>query len=226
MNPSYFDRSHLGKFGTIARGGENLANLFFTWYGACFADGALSARMKSLTALATAHVVQCPYCIDAYSSDPLEKGADLEQMTEAVHVAAAVRGASTLSYGAQMVALAGTRTGMAAHPVPDAYFEAGTGRERLADFEPNLLGQFDGWDAATWEEGELTSAEKGIIGVAIAHVLQSPYEIERLSSLAIDAGATLEQLTEAVHVAAAIRGGAALVHAVQMLEHLDNRSGQ
>jgi 4-carboxymuconolactone decarboxylase len=49
-----------------------------------------------------AHAVQCPYCIDAYSKDSLEKGADLDQMTEAVHVAAAIRGGATLVHGVQM----------------------------------------------------------------------------------------------------------------------------
>jgi alkylhydroperoxidase/carboxymuconolactone decarboxylase family protein len=68
-----------------------------------FADGALSAREKSLIALAVAHAVQCPYCIDAYSTDALEKGADLEQMTEAVHVAAAIRGGASLVHGMQML---------------------------------------------------------------------------------------------------------------------------
>ena len=46
--------------------------------------------------------MQCPYCIDAYTSDCLEKGADLEQMTEAVHVAAAIRGGASLVHGVQM----------------------------------------------------------------------------------------------------------------------------
>ncbi len=53
-------------------------------------------------ALAVAHVVQCPYCIDAYSKDALEKGSDLDQMTEAVHVAAAIRGGASLVHGVQM----------------------------------------------------------------------------------------------------------------------------
>ena len=68
-----------------------------------FADGALSAREKALIALAVAHAVQCPYCIDAYSQECLEKGADLEQMTEAVHVAAAIRGGASLVHGVQML---------------------------------------------------------------------------------------------------------------------------
>jgi alkylhydroperoxidase/carboxymuconolactone decarboxylase family protein len=61
-------------------------------YGEVFKDSELSAREKSLIALAVAHAVQCPYCIDAYSSDALEKGWSEGQMMEAVHVAAAIRG--------------------------------------------------------------------------------------------------------------------------------------
>jgi AhpD family alkylhydroperoxidase len=40
---------------------------------------------------AVSHAVQCPYCIDAYSSDAYEKGYSEAQMMEAVHVAAAIR---------------------------------------------------------------------------------------------------------------------------------------
>ena len=79
-----------------------LAEKFFAWYDAVFAEGALSEREKSLIALAVAHAVQCPYCIDAYSQDCLRKGADSEQMTEAVHVAAAIRGGASLVHGIQM----------------------------------------------------------------------------------------------------------------------------
>ncbi len=57
---------------------------------------------EALIALAVAHTVQCPYCIDAYSSACLEKGSDPEQMTEAIHVAAAIRSGSSLVHGVQM----------------------------------------------------------------------------------------------------------------------------
>lgn len=100
---TYYKPEHLPRFGTIAEGNQELADAFFAWYGKVFQDGALTAREKSLIALAVAHTVQCPYCIDAYSSDCLEKGADLEQMTEAVHVAAAIRGGSSLVHGVQML---------------------------------------------------------------------------------------------------------------------------
>jgi alkylhydroperoxidase/carboxymuconolactone decarboxylase family protein len=111
VHDPYYVAQDLAKFPDIGKNCEGLARKFFDWYGAVFADGALSAREKSLIALAVAHAVQCPYCIDAYSKDALEKGADLDQMTEAVHVAAAIRGGASLVHGVQMRNHA-TRVGM------------------------------------------------------------------------------------------------------------------
>ncbi|MBX3272850.1 MAG: arsenosugar biosynthesis-associated peroxidase-like protein [Sandaracinaceae bacterium] len=98
----YYDPDDLSRFGEIGAHAPELAKKFFEWYGAVFADGALTAREKSLVALGVAHAIQCPYCIDAYSKDCLRKGADVEQMTEAVHVAAAIRGGASLVHGIQM----------------------------------------------------------------------------------------------------------------------------
>lgn len=103
MSDSYYKPEDLPRFASIGEGAPDLAKKFFDWYGAVFAEGALSTREKSLIALAVAHAVQCPYCIDAYAKDALEKGADLEQMTEAVHVAAAIRGGASLVHGVQML---------------------------------------------------------------------------------------------------------------------------
>jgi alkylhydroperoxidase/carboxymuconolactone decarboxylase family protein len=99
---TYYDPKDLARFGEIGQAAPHLWEKFMAWYGAVFADGALSEREKALIALAVAHTVQCPYCIDAYSKTCLEKGSDLEQMTEAVHVAAAIRGGSSLVHGVQM----------------------------------------------------------------------------------------------------------------------------
>lgn len=99
----YYHRDHLKRFGEIGEGNPDLARKFFEYYGAVFEDGALSVREKALIALAVAHAVQCSYCIDAYSTESLKNGADLEQMTEAVHVATAIRGGASLVHGLQMV---------------------------------------------------------------------------------------------------------------------------
>ena len=100
---TYYKPEHLPHFGDIAEGTKELAEKFFAYYAAVFAEGALSVREKALIALAVAHVVQCPYCIDAYSQESLKNGADLDQMTEALHVAVAIRGGASLVHGVQML---------------------------------------------------------------------------------------------------------------------------
>lgn len=99
----YYKPEHLAQFGQVSEASPELGEKFFAYYGAVFAEGALSVREKALIALAVAHTVQCPYCIDAYSKECLQQGADLEQMTEALHVATAIRGGSSLVHGMQML---------------------------------------------------------------------------------------------------------------------------
>ena len=103
MEKSYYDPKDLSKFGKISEFQPKLGKKFFDYYGEVFKEGALSEREKALIALAVSHAIQCPYCIDAYTSGSLEKGADEEQMMEAIHVAAAIRGGATLVHGVQMM---------------------------------------------------------------------------------------------------------------------------
>ena len=100
--PGYYHPEDLPRFADIGKDAPELWKKFADWYGAVFAEGALSEREKCLIALAVAHAVQCPYCIDAYTTASLEKGSNVEQMTEAIHVAAAIRGGASLVHGLQM----------------------------------------------------------------------------------------------------------------------------
>jgi alkylhydroperoxidase/carboxymuconolactone decarboxylase family protein len=98
----YYHAGDLGRFSEMGKGNPELWEKFQAYYSAVFAEGALTEREKALIALAVAHAVQCPYCIDAYSKDCLEKGSNVEEMTEAVHVACAIRGGASLVHGVQM----------------------------------------------------------------------------------------------------------------------------
>ena len=100
---TYYNPADLKKFGNISEFQPELAKKFFDYYGEVFKEGALTEREKALIALAVAHSEQCPYCIDAYTSACLEKGADEEQMMEAVHVAAAIKGGAALVHSTQMM---------------------------------------------------------------------------------------------------------------------------
>ena len=99
---AYYGPDDLKKFRDIGKNAPQLAEKFFDWYTCVFEDGALSQREKALIALAVAHAEQCPYCIDAYTQSCMERGADLDQMTEAVHVASAIKGGACLVHGVQM----------------------------------------------------------------------------------------------------------------------------
>ncbi len=99
---TYYKPEDLSKFQEIGKEAPDLAKKFFEYYNAVFEEGELTEREKSLIALAVAHAVQCPYCIDAYTQACLEKGSHLGEMTEAIHVAVAIRGGASLVHGLQM----------------------------------------------------------------------------------------------------------------------------
>jgi 4-carboxymuconolactone decarboxylase len=99
---TYYHAADLGNFADMGRGNKELWDRFLHYYSAVFVDGALTEREKALIALGVAHAVQCPYCIDAYTQACLEKGSNVEEMTEAVHVACAIRGGASLVHGIQM----------------------------------------------------------------------------------------------------------------------------
>jgi alkylhydroperoxidase/carboxymuconolactone decarboxylase family protein len=103
MSKKYFDPEDLPKFGSITEFQKEMGDKFFDWYGEVFKEGALTKREKSLIALAVAHAISCPYCMDAYTNTCLSQGADEEQMMEAVHVAAAIRGGATLVNSVMMM---------------------------------------------------------------------------------------------------------------------------
>jgi alkylhydroperoxidase/carboxymuconolactone decarboxylase family protein len=103
MSETYYNPADLRKFGKITEWSEDLGTKFFEYYNSVFEEGALSAREKSLIALAVAHTEQCPYCIDAYTKDGLKRGITKEEMMEAVHVGAAIKSGATLVVSVQMM---------------------------------------------------------------------------------------------------------------------------
>jgi len=73
--------------------GESLAE----YYGASHWD----AKTKKLIALAVAYAIQEPYCIDSYSAACAEAGVTPEEMSEAVCVAAVIRGGGVIAHWVQ-----------------------------------------------------------------------------------------------------------------------------
>jgi AhpD family alkylhydroperoxidase len=65
-----------------------------------FADGALSAKMKQIVAVAVAHVTQCPYCIKGHTKAALRHGATDQELMEAIWVAAEMRAGGAYAHSA------------------------------------------------------------------------------------------------------------------------------
>ena len=99
----HYKKTDLKQFGELGQLEETMTKKFFEYYNQVFSESSLSAREKNLIALAVAHTVQCPYCIDAFTASSLENGTTEQQMLEAVHVAAAIRGGASLVHGVQMM---------------------------------------------------------------------------------------------------------------------------
>ncbi len=70
-----------------------------------FADGALSAKMKQVIAVAVAHVTQCPYCIKGHTKAALRSGATREELMEAIWVAAEMRAGGAYAHSALALAV-------------------------------------------------------------------------------------------------------------------------
>jgi AhpD family alkylhydroperoxidase len=69
-------------------------------------------------------------------------------------------------------------------------------------------------------DGALSGKAKQLIAVAVAHVTQCPYCIRSHTQAALKAGATGQEIMEAVWVAAEMRAGAAYAHSALAIDTL------
>lgn len=80
------------------------------------------------------------------------------------------------------------------------------------DLAPKPLEAFKAFSASVFADGALPGKTKQLIAVAVAHVTQCPYCIRGHTQAALKAGATEQEIMEAIWVAAEMRAGAAYAH--------------
>ncbi|MDO5739632.1 MAG: carboxymuconolactone decarboxylase family protein [Ornithinimicrobium sp.] len=90
-------------------------------------------------------------------------------------------------------------------------------RERR-DLAPETHAAFSAFSKAVFADGSLDAKTKQLIAVAVAHTTQCPYCIRGHSKGALKAGASKEQLMEAIWVAAEMRAGGAFAHSALALD--------
>lgn len=78
---------------------DKLRQAYMAYHKTAFEAGKLDKKTKELIALAVATAIRCSYCIDSHSQKAKVNGADLQEMKEAIYVAATVCAGATLSYG-------------------------------------------------------------------------------------------------------------------------------
>jgi AhpD family alkylhydroperoxidase len=92
------------------------------------------------------------------------------------------------------------------------------------ELAPEIGDAFRTFSERVFEDGALPAKVKQLIAVAVAHVTQCPYCIQGHTKAALRAGASREELMEAVWVAAEMRAGGAYAHAAIALDALGDGS--
>ncbi|MFY0759359.1 carboxymuconolactone decarboxylase family protein [Metabacillus dongyingensis] len=95
--------------------------------------------------------------------------------------------------------------------------------KKFPELAPELYQSYIAFSKAVLNEGHLSRKEKEIIAVAVSHVTECPYCIDFHTKKAKKAGASLEELFEAVMAAAAIEAGGAYAHRTQMHRAYDGK---
>ncbi len=90
--------------------------------------------------------------------------------------------------------------------------------EKFGGLAPEAFKAFMALDRAAVKEGAISHKNKELIAVAVAMTTQCPYCIEIHSRAARQAGATQQEIAEAVLVAASLRAGAAMTHGTHALQ--------
>jgi AhpD family alkylhydroperoxidase len=83
---------------------------------------------------------------------------------------------------------------------------------KMFSLKPELMKAFMDLDSKVFAEGSLNAKTKQLIAVACAHITQCPYCIDGHIKAAKKAGASSEEIAEAIFVAAAMRAGGAIAH--------------
>ena len=89
---------------------------------------------------------------------------------------------------------------------------------RRVELAPGIHEAFEVFSRSVFAAGALDEVTKQLIAVAVAHTTQCPYCITGHTKLAHRAGATDEQVMEAIWVAAEMRAGGAYAHSALAID--------
>jgi AhpD family alkylhydroperoxidase len=83
---------------------------------------------------------------------------------------------------------------------------------KMYELKPALMQAFLDFDGKVFADGSLDKKTKELIAIACAHITQCPYCIEDHTKKAKKAGASPEEISEAIYVSVAMKAGSAMAH--------------
>ena len=93
--------------------------------------------------------------------------------------------------------------------------------DKLRELKPELFQSFTDFNDKVFADGALSTRVKELIAVATTHLTQCPYCIAEHTRRAKKAGATDEEIAEAIFVATALRAGGAFAHSAITFDVLE-----
>lgn len=194
--PSYYEKhkDHLMK--KVKEVSPESFKAFLKFEREIFRPGALTKKEKELIAVAIAHVIKCPYCIDVHTKKAKFSGASMKELAEAVFVVSAMEAGAAAQYSSYFNREKSSHQEHHSKP-----FEA------YADFV-----------RAVMEEGSLTEEFKTLLALTVSYVIQCPQLINFHTKRSKDLGVSEERIEEAIFVAAALKAGGAYAHLIHLYE--------
>ena len=224
MSEYLFKSNMSGEIGLLKKLNPDLHQAWMDYHDSVFTDAALSKKEKELTAVAAAHITNCPYCIRGRVKTSKKAGATDEEIVEAIYVA--MRFAMGGVYAFSSIAFEAQDALDNNIPLTEGHFF-----KKDITHEINHFGEASGGLTKTFREfhkrvfadGALSKKMKrGIIGLACGHITKCPYCIRGCVKDANTFGVTREQMAEAINVAMVMSAGACYAHSGLAMEALES----
>ena len=100
----------------------------------------------------------------------------------------------------------------------DYYYQKKRSPDYLKHFDKAAMEGFSNWNKEVFKPGKLDVKTKELIAVAATYITRCPWCIESHTKKALRAGATKEEIGEAIQIAAALNAGACIAHSAIALE--------
>ena len=100
MGDHYYHSDDLKRLRKLRELKPDLFKSFVEFDSKVFEEGALSVKIKELIAVGTAHITQCPYCIDVHTKRAKKAGATDAEIAESIFVAMALRAGGSWAHSA------------------------------------------------------------------------------------------------------------------------------